>query len=260
MLMEGGSELIQREVGCAIHIKHGADAPVGFIELHNLRIATEGDIECMEFRFQLCRRGISGFQCGFKFLHNGLHLLDDAGVILNIADTELYTEKLHHLTCFALAEQHSGIEDPVLLYAVETSLQLHIAELTEPLRELYVVGYSLPTTSAYIYQSMAGRLQSIFGKYMPDLELKDFYEMEIASASIMRGFMAMPCDVYFTMEAKISRFLECSLKLYDVSQEQRKGVIAAVLQMDLRRMAEEIIQKTVAQAEEGFAALPALKK
>ena len=97
---------------------------------------------------------------------------------------------------FALAEQHSGIEDPVLLYAVETSLQLHIAELTEPLRELYVVGYSLPTTSAYIYQSMAGRLQSIFGKYMPDLELKDFYEMEIASASIMRGFMAMPCDVY----------------------------------------------------------------
>lgn len=161
---------------------------------------------------------------------------------------------------FALAEQHSGIEDPVLLYAVETSLQLHIAELTEPLRELYVVGYSLPTTSAYIYQSMVGRLQSIFGKYMPDLELKDFYEMEIASASIMRGFMAMPCDVYFTMEAKISRFLECSLKLYDVPQEQRKGVIAAVLQMDLRRMAEEIIQKTVAQAEEGFAALPALKK
>ena len=100
MLMEGGFELIQREVGCAIHIKHGADAPVGFIELHNLRIATEGDIECMEFRFQFCRRGISGFQCGFKFLHNGLHLLDDAGVILNIADTELYTEKLHHLTCF----------------------------------------------------------------------------------------------------------------------------------------------------------------
>ena len=48
MLMEGGFELIQREVGCAIHIKHG----------------------------------------------------DDAGVILNIADTELYTEKLHHLTCF----------------------------------------------------------------------------------------------------------------------------------------------------------------
>ena len=61
---------------------------------------------------------------------------------------------------FALAEQHSGIEDPVLLYAVETSLQLHIAELTEPLRELYVVGYSLPTTSAYIYQRIEGFLRN----------------------------------------------------------------------------------------------------
>ena len=52
---------------------------------------------------------------------------------------------------FALAGQHSGEQDPVLLYAVETALQLHIAELTEPLRELYVTGYSLPTTSAYIF-------------------------------------------------------------------------------------------------------------
>ena len=41
---------------------------------------------------------------------------------------------------FALAGQHSGEQDPVLLYAVETALQLHIAELTEPLRELYVTG------------------------------------------------------------------------------------------------------------------------
>ena len=46
---------------------------------------------------------------------------------------------------FALAGQHSGEQDPVLLYAVETALQLHIAELTEPLRELYVTGYSLPS-------------------------------------------------------------------------------------------------------------------
>ena len=45
---------------------------------------------------------------------------------------------------FALAGQHSGEQDPVLLYAVETALQLHIAELTEPLRELYVMDGILP--------------------------------------------------------------------------------------------------------------------
>ena len=156
---------------------------------------------------------------------------------------------------FDLAGQYSGEDDPVFLYAVETALQLHIAELSEPLRELYVVGYSLPTTSAYIYHSTAKRLQTIFGPYLPDAQPKDLYEMEIASASIMRGFMAVPCNVYFTIEAKITRFLDCALKLYDVPKEKRAAITATILQMDLHAMASGIIQKTVQQAEKGFEAL-----
>ena len=124
---------------------------------------------------------------------------------------------------FALAEQHSAAQDPVLLYAVETAIQLHIAELTEPLRELYVTAYTLPSTSAYLYRSTAKRLEGIFGDYLPDAEAKDFYEMEIASAGMMRSFMAVPCDVYFTVERKIARFLECALKLYNVPPERRRG-------------------------------------
>ena len=159
-------------------------------------------------------------------------------------------------TQFAMARTNAGDAlPPAYVYAVETALQLHIAELTEPLRELYVTGYSLPTTSAYIYHSTAKRLQTIFGPYLPEAQPKDFYEMEIASGSIMRGFMSVPCDVYFTMETKISRFLDCSLKLYDVPKEKRAAITAAVLQMDLHTMASGIIQKTVQQAEKGFEAL-----
>ena len=143
----------------------------------------------------------------------------------------------------------------MFLYAVETALQLHIAELTEPLRELYVMAYSLPTTSEYLYRSTSERLQKIFAPYLPTAQSKDFYEMEIASASIMRGFMAVPCDMYFTIEAKITRFLDCALKLYNVPEEKRVAVTAAVLQMDLHTMAANIIKKTVQQAEAGFEAL-----
>ena len=71
---------------------------------------------------------------------------------------------------FALAGQHSGEQDPVLLYAVETALQLHIAELTEPLRELYVMAYSLPSIAAYLYKSTTKRLQVIFGPYLPEAQ------------------------------------------------------------------------------------------
>ena len=158
---------------------------------------------------------------------------------------------------FALAEQSNEMQDPIILYAMETALQLHIVELTESLRELYVMAYSLPTTSAYIYQSMSKRLQAIFGDCIPKARAKDFYEMEIASAGIMRGFMSVPCDVYFDADAKVSRFLECTLKLYDVPEEKRRAVAVAILEMDLHAMAEGIIRKTVEEAETGFEALTA---
>lgn len=79
---------------------------------------------------------------------------------------------------------------------------------------------------------------------------------EIAKAAgIMRGFMSVPCDLYFTMDAKVTRFLDCALKLYDVPAEKRKAVTAAVLALDLHEMAAGIIRKTVQQAEAGFEAL-----
>ena len=33
----------------------------------------------------------------------------------------------------------------------------------------------------------------------------------------MRGFMTVPCNLYFTAEAKVARFLDCALKLYNLS-------------------------------------------
>lgn len=158
---------------------------------------------------------------------------------------------------FAMAEQLSPTADPVLYYAMETALQLQIVELSEPLCELYVTAYTLPNTSDFIRRKMVGRLREAFGPFWPEAEEKDFYEMEIASGSIMRGFMAVPCDMYFTIDAKVSRFLDCALKLYDVSPQRRGEIIGAVLEMDLRAMARAIIQRTIQQAEEGFVEPPA---
>ena len=81
--------------------------------------------------------------------------------------------------------------------------------------------------------------------------------MEIAAAGMMRSFMAVPCDVYCTVERKIARFLGCALKLYNVPVERRRGVTAAVLQLDLHAMAAGIIRTTVQQAEKGFEAVKA---
>lgn len=148
----------------------------------------------------------------------------------------------------SFAENH----EPLMVYCLETALQINITELSESLREIYVMAYTLPSTSEYIYRSTAIQIKNIFATYMPDAEDKDFYEMDIASGSITRGFMAKPCDMYFTLDRKLSRYLDCCLKLYNVPTEKRNSLIEAVLAVDLNSVTAKLIEEIVAKAETGL--------
>ena len=153
---------------------------------------------------------------------------------------------------FLAAESMIPSGDPLLLYALETGLQLHITELSEPLRELYVTTYSLSSTSEFVYQSTTGKLMPIFGPYLPDAREHDFYELEIASASVTRGFMARPCDLYFTLDRKLTRYYTCCFQIYRVPEDVYRPVIDTALEYDLRSDAEKFIAAIVQRAESGF--------
>lgn len=152
---------------------------------------------------------------------------------------------------YDLARRISGTDDPMITCAVEGALEIHTAELTEQLRNLYVAAYSLPTTSTFIYRVMSQRLFEVFSPLIPHAKAKDFYEMEIASASMIRGYMAVPCDMYFTIEAKITRFLDCALKIYNTEEKERKRIIDLTLSMDLHSTAENIVGSTLRKVESG---------
>ena len=180
---------------------------------------------------------------------------------------------------FENAEQLLGEQkDPLMLYGIETALQMYITELSEPLRELYVMAYSLPTTCEYIYNNTAERLSVIFADYLPEAEKKDFYEMDIGSSSVMRGYMAHPCEMdiasggitrgfmakhchlYFKIEDKIRRHLQCCFTLYQVPKEKQDAVIDAVLEVDLQSIAQKLIEDTIVQAHRGFEAVMTTKE
>ena len=95
-------------------------------------------------------------------------------------------------------------DDEILFYAAETVLQLYIVEANENIRELYCTEYSLTSTTKIIQEMITEKLEVIFKSHLPDLETKDFYMREIASGGIMRGFMTIPCDMWFLKKIKIS--------------------------------------------------------
>ena len=105
---------------------------------------------------------------------------------------------------FDMAGQIAGQKlPPVYVYAVETSIQLALTELNENLRDIYLEAYSHTEASEYIYQHTSSELYRIFGSYLPSYTESDFYELEIGSAGMMRGYMSRPCDKYFTLEKKV---------------------------------------------------------
>lgn len=145
-------------------------------------------------------------------------------------------------------------QSPLLLYAMETGLQLHIAECSEPLRDLYVTAYSLPSTSDFINRSMTPRLRQIFSRWMKRADDSELFELELASAGVTRSYMSVPCNMYFTMERKIRRYLSCCFRIYCVPEKEYATYVERVLQTDLHQVAENIVAETVQNAAAAFAA------
>lgn len=88
-------------------------------------------------------------------------------------------------------------------------------------------GRQLPPVCVYAVET-AKELFGIFGPYQPKLTLQDFYDMDIGSAGIMRGFMAHPCDEELTLEKKLRLFLMMSLRAYHVPEAEIAQAVAFI--------------------------------
>ena len=148
---------------------------------------------------------------------------------------------------FRMARQMTGQElPPVYVYAAETAIQMTLTELNENLREIYLEAYTQPEAAEYIHQHTSSELCRIFSPYLPGYTESDFYELEIGSAGIMRGYMARRCDKYFTLERKLRRFLVMSLGAYKVPEAVQEQVLDFIAALDVRSRAEEVMHQLFA--------------
>ena len=132
--------------------------------------------------------------------------------------------------------------DPVLHYALEAALQLYMSEHSEAIRDLYCNAYSLSETREVVLRAVtANVIAPTFAQYLPDYTPDDFYQLEIASGSIMKGYMSVKCDTNFTVGQKAARFLEAALRIYRVPPEQIREAAEFVNQFDLEAIARDAI-------------------
>ena len=132
---------------------------------------------------------------------------------------------------------------PLLIYATDTAVQLALTDMDDNLRDMYLEAYNSPKISAYIFERTSTELYGLFKDYLPGYSESDFYELEIGSGGIMRNFMSVPTNKYFTLERKIRRFLDLSFEIYHVPKAERDEVIECVLLMDLKGIAQKVVNK-----------------
>ena len=145
---------------------------------------------------------------------------------------------------FGMARSVAGAAlPPVYVYAAETALQITLTELNENLREIYLEAYTQEYLLDYIQRATAQELHRIFGPYQPELKEQDFYELELGSAGLMRGYMANPCTADFTLERKLNKFLTLALRGYKVPEDELQKVISFVAGLDMRSIAQSVMEE-----------------
>lgn len=195
------------------------------------------------------------------YSETGLRLLaQKAGTDLNAVNRAFGCKEniLCELVAYVLEEQFrtaakklEGVtEDPILFYAAETTMQLYMAESRESVRNLYLTAYSMQRTMDIIQQMITEKLEQLFKNHLPALTTKDFYELEIASGGIMRSFMARPCDMYFTMDRKVTRFLETTFRVFQVPDEKIQEAVEFVRQFDFQHTVNDIIDRMLEYLKE----------
>ena len=133
-------------------------------------------------------------------------------------------------------------DDRVLIFITNEVLQLYMAEMNEDMRNLYLAGYSMPKTSEEVLKRRTNIMYEAFNEVFETFERKDFYETEIASMGIMRAYMTIPCDMYFTIEAKAKRLITMLLRIYKAEDEKVTEALEFIEKIDFEAVAKNAVQ------------------
>ncbi len=161
----------------------------------------------------------------------------------------LVTKFLDGVTSASDAVSKKLTDDQALIFIANEVLQLYMAEMNEDMRNLYLSGYSMPKTSEAVLKRRTNIMYEAFSETFPTFEIKDFYETEIASMGIMRAYMTIPCDMYFTIEGKAKRLVTMLLRIYKADDEKVNEAIEFIQKIDFEAVAKKAVESVFNELE-----------
>ena len=215
--------------------------------------------------------------------HDRLNPFNEAQISVVRAATKLFLENGYTKTSFKMIEKLSGVKvgnityyfhskedllkilveelmdfhatmieeiqgtdgDSLFAYAMEIAAQIALCENNQSAWDLYISSYNLPQTYEVIKSWAVEKNYTLLNNRLPDWTEHDFKYVEEVASGIELAALKSVCDKSFTLDKKISLFLDSLLMLYKVSEDERKKAIEKVLALDYVKTGQDMFDKFV---------------
>lgn len=162
---------------------------------------------------------------------------------------KVLVEELMDYHAIMIDDIHEKKNDKLFAYAMEVTAQIALCESNRSAWDLYSSAYNLPQTYEVIKAWAAEKNYNLFRERLPEWTEHDFKEIEEVASGIELAALKSVCDRNFTLEKKISLFLNSLMILYQVPEAERKAVIEKVISLDYEQIAKEMFDKFVARLD-----------
>ncbi|MBQ7986028.1 MAG: TetR/AcrR family transcriptional regulator [Clostridia bacterium] len=148
-------------------------------------------------------------------------------------------------------ESAEKAKDNLFAFAIEIAVQIALCENDQKAWDLYFSAYSHPSTFEYIKDWAAKKNYHLLKDRFPDKTEEDFRNLENIISGIELAAFTTQANRYFTLNDKISLFVDSMLKIYDIPETERKATIEKVIELDYCRLAKEMFDKFVGRLDGG---------
>ena len=130
-------------------------------------------------------------------------------------------------------------------YAIEIAVQIALCETDDKAYDLYYSAYSHPATFDYIKDWATKKNYHLLKDRLPEWSEEDFRIVENVTGGIELAAFTAPKNRYFSLNDKISLFLDSMMKIYNIPDIDRKETIEKVISLDCEKIANEMFGRFV---------------
>ena len=156
---------------------------------------------------------------------------------------KLLIEELMDFHSDVIEEAAENTRNKLFSYAMEIAVQIALCENDKKAWDLYYSAYSHPATFSFIKDWAAKKTHNLLGERLPHLHESDFRNLENITSGIELAAFTSPCDRYYSLEEKVTLTLDCMMKIYDISEEERKNVIEKLHEFDYVTVSMQLFEK-----------------